>query len=47
LCLDACKKIKGVQELLLVMPGHEYSAVDSADSDRYRLSIPVNIPMYE
>lgn len=23
LCLDACKKIKGVQELLLIMPDHD------------------------
>lgn len=47
LCLDACKKIQGVQDLLLVMPGQEYSAVDSADSDRYRISMPIKIPMFE
>lgn len=47
LCLDACKKIQGVQDLLLVMPGQEYSAVDSADSGRYRISMPIKIPMYE
>lgn len=47
LCLDTCKKIQGVQNLLLVMPGREYSAVDSADSDRYRISMPGKIPMYE
>lgn len=47
LCLDACKKIQRVQDLLLVMPGHEYSAVDSADSDRYRISMPMKMPMYD
>lgn len=47
LCLDACKKIQGVQDLLLVMPNQVYSAVDSADSDRYRISMSIKIPMCE
>ena len=47
LCLDACKKIQDVQDLLLAMPGQEYSAVDSADSNRYRISMSVKIPMCE
>jgi hypothetical protein len=42
LCLDACKKIRGVQNLLLVLPGKEYSAVDSADSGRYRISMDID-----
>ncbi len=45
LCLDACKKIKGVQDLLLIMPGREYSAVDSSDSNRYRVSMSIKIPV--
>lgn len=47
LCIDACKKIRRVQDLLLVMPNQEYSAVDSADSDRYRISMPIRTPIYE
>ena len=43
LCLDACKKIKGVQDLLLIMPGREYAAVDSADANRYRIAMPTKI----
>lgn len=47
LCLDTCEKIQGVQDLLLAMPIQVYSAVDSADSDRYRISMPHRIPMCE
>ena len=47
LCLDACEKIQGMQDLLLEMPIQVYSAVDSAASDRYRLSLPHRIPMCE
>jgi hypothetical protein len=47
LCLDACKKIREVQNLLTVMPGHEYSAVDSSDSNRYRISMSTRIPRCE
>jgi hypothetical protein len=47
LCLDACKQIQGVQDLLLAMPGQEYSAVDSADSNRYRISMSIKMPMCE
>ena len=47
LCLDTCKKIHAVQDLLTVMPGMEYTAVDSADAGRYRISMAIRIPRCE
>jgi hypothetical protein len=47
LCIDACKTIKAVQDLLIIMPGQEYSAVDSSDSDRYRISTSIKIPVFD
>lgn len=46
-CLETCEKIQGVQDLLLEMPTQVYSAVDSADSGRYRIVMPATRMMCE
>ncbi len=47
LCLNTCKKIQDIQDLLLEMPPQVYTAIDSADSGRYRISMSIKIPMCE
>ncbi|MBT8342713.1 MAG: hypothetical protein HKP58_00180 [Desulfatitalea sp.] len=47
LCLEKCDKIRGVQALQRTMPISPYASIDSTDSIRYRLAIPVSMPRCE
>ncbi|MCP4749049.1 MAG: hypothetical protein GY874_23385 [Desulfobacteraceae bacterium] len=38
-CIEKCKKIKEIQVLQSMMPKTAYSAVDGADTDRFRLAV--------
>ena len=46
-CLDNCKKIQDMQEIQLTMPFQVYSAVDSADTNRYCLSSSISMPFFD
>lgn len=46
-CLDNCRKIQEMQEMQLKMPLQVYSAVDSSDSSRYRVSVAISMPFFD
>jgi hypothetical protein len=39
--------IRGIQSFQITMPTTPYSSIDSADTNRYRLALPVGAPMYD
>lgn len=47
LCLETCEKVNSIQNLQHILTVPSYLAVDSSDSNRYRLSIPASRPSYE
>jgi len=46
-CLLTCEKIQSLQLRYLNMPSPIYSAVDSADSERFQLCVQLSQPLSE
>jgi hypothetical protein len=46
-CLLTCEKIQNLQLRYLNMPSPIYSAVDSADSERFQLCVQLSQPLSE
>lgn len=46
-CLLTCERIQSLQQRCLNMPSPIYSAVDSADSGRFQLSVQLSQPLSE
>jgi hypothetical protein len=46
-CILTCEKIQKLQQRYLNMPSPVYSAVDSADSERFQLCVQLSQPLAE
>ncbi len=46
-CIETCEMIRAIQSFQFTMPTMPYSSIDSTDSNRYHLALPVGTQMYD